>query len=142
MNDTTPSAVPVWFTLLSIAALLWEAFGCFMYVGQVTTDVSSLPLDQRALWEATPTWSIAAYAVAVWVGLLGAVLMLVRRRLAVPLLLVSLLAVVIQFSALFLVPQLAGSVSSDMLLFPVVIFVVCYGIFHLSLLGRKRGWLR
>lgn len=142
MDNARPSAVPAWFTVLSGLALLWEAFGCFMYVGQVTTDVATLPLDQRALWEATPAWSIAAYAIAVWVGLIGALLLLLRRRLAVPLLLVSLLAVAIQFSALFLVPELAGSVSSDMLLFPVVIFVVCYGIFHLALLGRKRGWLR
>lgn len=142
MDNSAPTAVPPWFTLLSIAAVLWESFGCFMYVGQVTTDVASLPLDQRALWEATPNWSVAAYAIAVWVGLIGSLLMLIRRRLAVPLLLVSLLAVVVQFSALVLIPEISGSVSSDMLLFPVVIFVVCYGIFHLALLGRKKGWLR
>lgn len=143
MTDNIPAVAktPSWFTLLSFLALLWEALGCFMYLSQVTTDPSTLPLDQRALWEATPAWSVAAYAIAVWIGLVGAGLLLLRRAAAVPLLFVSLLGVAVQFSALILVPELAGSISSDALLLPVVIFIICYGIFHLALLGKKRGWL-
>ena len=59
------------------------------------------------MWDATPTWMVAAYAIAVWVGLAGALLLLLRRKLAVPLLLVSLIAVIVQFSGLFLVPATA-----------------------------------
>lgn len=140
--ETTTTSRPVWFRPLAVLAVLWEAFGCFMYVGQVTVDPATLPLDQRALWEATPAWSIGAYAIAVWVGLVGSILLVLRRQVAVPLLLISLLAVVVQFSALVLVPDLAGNISSDMLLLPIIIFVVCYGIFHLALLAKKRGWLR
>lgn len=144
MSNGSPDgpATPAWFTSLSMLAVLWEALGCVMYISQVTTEVSTLPLDQRALWEATPAWSVGAYAVAVWVGLIGALLLVLRRAAAVQLLFVSLLGVAIQFSALILVPELAGAISSDVLLLPVVIFIVCYGIFHLSLLGKKKGWLR
>lgn len=144
MADDIPTAAkaPSWFTVLSLLALLWEVLGCFMYLSQVMTDPTMLPLDQRALWQATPVWSIAAYAIAVWIGLVGAGLLLLRRAAAVPLLFVSLVGVAVQFSALILVPELAGSISSDAFLLPVVIFIVCYGIFHLALLGKKRGWLR
>lgn len=133
---------PVWFAVLAVLAILWEALGCVMYVSQVTVDPASLPLDQRAMWDATPAWSIGAYAIAVWVGLVGAILLFLRRRQSVPLLFISLLAVAVQFSALILVPDLSGNMSSDMLLLPVVIFIICYGIFHLALLGKKKGWLR
>ena len=68
-------------------ALLFEAFGCCMYLAQVSADRAALPLDQRAMWDATPTWMVAAYAIAVWVGLAGAALLLLRRKLAVPVLL-------------------------------------------------------
>lgn len=144
MSDTDPGATrpPSWFRILAVLAALWEAFGCFMYLSQVTVDPATLPLDQRATWNATPAWSIGAYAIAVWVGLVGAVLLILARRQSVPLLFVSLLAVAVQFSALIVVPDLSGNISSDMLLLPVVIFLVCYGIFHLALLGKKRGWLR
>ena len=125
------------FRGLCYAALAWEVIGCFMYLGQVTADRASLPLDQRAMWDATPTWMVAAYAIAVWVGLAGAILLLMRRRLALPLLLVSLIAVVIQFSGLFLVPQLRQTVPEAALAAPAAIFVVSYAIFMLRAAGGQ-----
>lgn len=144
MDDqmTATTAVPTWFWLAAGLALLFEATGCFMYLAQVTADRATLPLDQRAMWDATPAWMVAAYAVAVWVGLAGAALLLMRRRLAVPLLLVSLLAVVVQFSGLFLVPQLRQTVPDTALAGPIAILVGCYLIFHLARLAKLRGWLR
>lgn len=134
--------VPGWFTVAAIGAVVWELIGCGMYLMQMTTDPASLPADQRAIWEAAPIWMDAAYGVAVWVGLAGAILLILRRRLAEPLLLVSLLAAVVQFSALLIVPALRNLVASDQLLVPVVIIVVCYGIWMLARRARKAGWLR
>jgi uncharacterized membrane protein YhdT len=109
-ESTGTGAVPTWFWVAAALALMFEAAGCFMYLAQVSADRATLPLDQRAMWDATPTWMVTAYAIAVWVGLAGAALLLMRRKLAVPLLLVSLLAVIVQFSGLFLVPQLRETV--------------------------------
>ena len=144
MNDQTTRdhAVPGWFIAVAVVALLFEAFGCFMYISQVTADHAALPLDQRALWDATPTWMIAAYALAVWVGLAGAVLLVLRRKLAVPLLLASLVAVIVQFSGLFLVPQLRQTVPDTALVAPIALIVCCYLIFLFARLALKRGWLR
>ena len=118
--------VPGWFNAVAMLALLFEAFGCWMYVVQVGADRATLPLDQRAMWDATPAWMTAAYAVAVWVGLAGAGLLLLRRKLAVPLLLVSLVAVIVQFSGLFLVPQLRQTVPESALIAPVVLILACF----------------
>jgi len=142
-EQVTPAqAVPAWFWAAAVLALLFEAFGCYMYIAQLSADRATLPLDQRAMWDATPTWMVAAYATAVWVGLVGAVLLLLRRKLAVPVLLMSLIAVVVQFSGLFLVPQLRQTVPDTALAGPIAIIVVCYAIFHLARLAHKRGWLR
>ncbi|RIX32130.1 hypothetical protein [Sphingomonas edaphi] len=142
MVDGEVRNVPGWFWAGAALALLWEAFGCFTYVSQVTTDPATLPIDQRAMWEASPSWMIAAYAIAVWVGLIGAALLLMRRKVAVPVLMVSLLAVVVQFSALVLVPQLRETTPSEALLVPVVIVIACYVIWQFSKLAARRGWLR
>ena len=93
MNDKVDRAhvVPAWFWAAAGAALLFWALGCYAYIAQVSADRATLALDQRAMWDATPTWMVAAYATAVWVGLVGAVLLLLRRKLAVPVLLVSLI---------------------------------------------------
>lgn len=142
MEEQTQSAVPSWFWIAAVLALLWECVGCFIYVTQVTTDPASLPIDQRAMWAATPPWIVGAYAIAVWVGLAGAVLLLMRRKLAEPLLLVSLIAVVVQFGGVLLVPALRQVTPDSAFTFPIVIFLVCYGIYMLSRVARKRGWLR
>ena len=138
----TSTSVPGWFWAAAGLALLFEAFGCFMYLTQVTTDPASLPIDQRAMSNATPPWIVAAYAVAVWTGLIGALLLLMRRRLAVPVLLVSLIAVLVQFGGVMLVPALRQVTPDDAFTLPIVIIVVCYGIFMMSRLASRRGWLR
>ncbi len=140
INPLRPA--PRWFTLAALAAVAWELFGCFTYLMQVRVDPASLPVDQRALWDAAPSWMIAAYAVAVWVGLVGAILLVMRRRLAEKLLLVSLVAVLVQFSALLLVPELRNLTTSDALFLPFVIIVVCYVIWHFAFAARRAGWLR
>ena len=139
---TGAQPVPAWFWIAAGLALLFEAFGSYMYIAQVSADRATLPLDQRAMWDATPMWMVAAYAIAVWVGLVGAGLLLLRRKLAVPVLLVSLLAIFVQFSGLFLVPQLRQTVPDTALAGPIAIIVICYAIFQLARLAHKRGWLR
>lgn len=134
--------VPRWFTVAALGALLWEILGCYLYYMRVTIDRAALPADQMRIFDATPAWVLAAFAIAVWIGLAGAILLVLRRRLAEPLLAVSLVALAAQNSAFLLVPELRNLTSSDDLLLPVIILVVCYGIWHLARLARKAGWLR
>ena len=85
---------------------------------------------------------LVAYAVAVAAGLVGAISLLMRRRLAEKLLLLSLVAIVIQFSALLVVPQLRNLTTSDDLFLPFVIIVVSYTIWHFARRALARSWLR
>ena len=143
MNDIRVARpVPGWFWVVAALALLFMAFGCLMYYTQVSADPSTLPLDQRSMWEATPTWMVAAYAIAVWVGLAGTILLLLRRRHSVLLLLISLIAVVVQFGGILVVPDLREMVPSSAYAAPIVIIVITYGIWHFSRYAQKRGWLR
>jgi hypothetical protein len=149
MNDDDASAgatgkPPAWYWIAAIGALLFECLGCFFYLAEVRLtpeQIATLPLDQAAMLNARPAWYYAAFGVAVWVGLVGSIGLLLRRAWSVPMLLISLIAVVLQFSAIFIVPEMRV-VTSDALLGPIGIIVVCYGIFMLSRLARRRGWLR
>lgn len=143
-TTTGGSNIPVWYWVAAIAALLFECLGCFFYVAEVRLtpeQIATLPLDQAAMLSARPSWYYAAFGVAVWVGLIGSVGLLLRKAWAVPMLLVSLVAVIMQFSAVFIVPQMR-TVTSDALLGPVVVIVIYYGIFMLGRLAKRRAWLR
>lgn len=137
-----PRPLAGWFKPAAIASVLWMALGCASYLYQVTLDPATLPVDQRAVLEAAPKWMWAAFAVAVWVGLAGTVMLLLRRRLAVPLLGVSLLAVLVQFSAYFLHQPLREATGSNGLLIPIIIVAVTWTVFWFAYHSHKRGWLR
>jgi hypothetical protein len=137
-----PEPVARWFTPAAIATTLWMALGCASYLYNVSVDSADLPADQRLMMEAVPAWMVFFFAVAVWVGLAGAVALLLRRRLAEPLLLVSLVAAAIQFSGYLLVRQLRDSMSSDQLLFPIVVVLLGWTIYWFARHSRMRGWLK
>ena len=149
MTDETVTAAgssnpPAWYWVAAVGALLFECLGCFFYVAEVRLtpeQIAMLPLDQAAMLSARPSWYYAAFGVAVWVGLAGTVGLLLRKAWAVPALLISLIAVIVQFSAILIVPAMQD-VSSDALLGPILVALVCYGIFMLARLAMRRGWLR
>ena len=137
----TKPAVPAWYWGAAIAALLFELAGALLFANSLTLDPAALPLDQRAVFDATPQWMTIAWATAIAAGLAGAIGLLLRRRLAEPALLISLIAVAVQFSGIFLVKQLRELTPEDHLLVPVIILMLAYAFWQTARLARRRGWL-
>jgi hypothetical protein len=131
-----------WYTVAAIASLLFMLLGCAAYLLGVTTDPASLPLDERAAHDAQPVWLISVNAVAVWAGALGALLLLLRRRLAETLLLVSLIAVTVWLAGLLLIPRLRDLLGTDDLAVAVIVSVITWTIYWFARHSRQRGWLR
>ena len=140
-EGATKPAVPAWFWAVATGALLFEAAGAFLFANSLTLDPATLPLDQRAVYDATPQWMTIAWAIAISTGLIGAVGLILRRRFAEPALLISVIAVAVQFSGIFLVRQLRELTPEDHLLLPVIILVVAYAIWQAAKLARRKGWL-
>jgi hypothetical protein len=141
VDGATKPAVPAWFWAVAIGALLFEAAGAFLFANSLTLDPATLPLDQRAVYDATPQWMTIAWAIAIAAGLIGALGLLMRRRFAEPALLVSVIAVAVQFSGIFLVKQLRELTPEDHLMVPIVILVLAYALWQAAKLARRKGWL-
>ena len=141
VEGVTKPAAPAWFWAVAIGALLFEAAGAFLFANSLMLDPATLPLDQRAIYDATPQWMTIAWAIAIGSGLVGALGLLMRRRFAEPALLVSVIAVAVQFSGIFLVKQLRELTPEDHLMVPVVILVLAYAIWQTAKLARRKGWL-
>lgn len=83
--------------------VLWNAYGVYQFLGTLMKSPANLMSDgmtaeQAAAYLALPLWMTAAFAVGVFGGLLGSVLLFIRRRVAVPILVTSAIGYVILFS--------------------------------------------
>ena len=140
-DEFAPRPLAGWFLPAAIASLLFMGLGCVSYLMHVLADPSTMPLDQRAAYEAEPMWVTAAYAVAVWVGLAGTILLVMRKRLAEAALIVSLVAVLVWLAGLILVTPLRESMSANDLLVAIVVTALTWTIFWFARHSRQRGWL-
>ena len=133
--------VPRWYWVAAVASVLFMAEGCWSYLIDVTTDPATLPIDQRNMMMARPIWQIGAYAMAVWVGLLGALLLLLRRKAAEPLLLVSLVAAAFTFLPYATVPAIRDNISTNDIAVAVIVLLITGTIWSFARHSRQRGWL-
>ena len=61
MNDEfAPRPIAGWYLPAAIASLLFMGLGCVIYLAHVLGDRATMPLDQRAAFEAEPMWVTAA----------------------------------------------------------------------------------
>jgi len=137
-----PRPVARWYMVAAIASVLFMLVGCAGYLLTVTADPAAMPIDQRAMMEAQPTWMFAAYGIAVWVGLAGSVMLVLRRKLAQPLLLVSLIGVVFTFLPLAVVPAVRDNSTTNDIVAAVIVLAITWTIFWFARHSQQRGWLR
>lgn len=138
----SPRPVASWYMAAAIGSILFMLIGCGSYLLDVTSDPSTLPLDQRTVAEARPPWGMAAYAIAVWVGLAGAVMLVLRKKLAQPLMLVSLVATAVTFLPYAIVPDVRDNITPNDIAFALVVLAITWTIFWFARHSAQRGWLR
>lgn len=144
MNDEqhyTPRPVAAWYMVGAVASLLFMALGCVTYVMHVMADPATMNLDQRLAYEAEPVWLTGAYAVAVWVGLAGTVMLVIKKKWAEPALLASLAATFVWLAGLLLVSGVRDAMSANDLIVALAVTAVTWTIYWFARHSRMRGWL-
>ena len=134
-----------WFMVVAVLLVLWGLAGCASFYVHVAygPDIDPNATDwDRAYFAALPAWLNIVYAVAVGAGLLGSIALLLRSKLAQPLYLVSLIAVIVQFGYIFAATDLlAHKGAAATVPFPLFILVVAVFQIWLAGLARRRGWI-
>lgn len=115
------------FKLVATAILMWNLIGCLAFAMQARMDLAALartdPVSAQA-FAAMPGWVWAAYGLAVGTGTLGALALLLRRRVAVPLFVLSLAGELAQFGWTFLGFGLIARKGAATAVFPLVIVAI------------------
>lgn len=144
MNEETVNNPPKVFYWISAAALLWNISGIAAYIGQVSMSPETLAQmteAQRALYENVPVWATSAYAIAVNAGALGCLLLLLRKAVALPVLVVSLAAVLVQMGHAFFMTNSIEVLGAGAVVFPLVIIAIGAYLVWYANDARSKGWL-
>jgi hypothetical protein len=144
MNDVIGARAPGWFRLLAVLGLAWNGFGVYMYlskVGMFGDPLAGLDLAHRDLAATVPSWVTAAFAVAVFAGLIGTLLLVMLKRLAKPVLVLSLLAVLVQCGWIVGMSNARAVEGNMALMMPGLITIVALLLVWLAMVGDRKGWL-
>ncbi len=94
--DSPASRVPAWLWAAAALGVVWNLYGVVQFAGTFTPAgqaamTAGMTGSQAALYLSLPGWISGVFAVGVFGGLAGALLLALRRRAARPVLAASLL---------------------------------------------------
>ena len=140
----TPSLPPRWLKGAGVILIVWALAGVAAFASQALAtpqDIAALPLEQQEMWGHMPGWAWAAYAVAVFAGLGGAICLFLRKRAAAFLFPISLVAVLVQFSYPFIIADGLNRLGANALIFPLIIIGMAALQSWLARDWTAKGWL-
>jgi len=126
-------------------ALLWNIMGPFDFTMTMTKSewyLEQFTPQQMEYFLGFPTWVVVAWGVAVWFGFFGSVSLLRRRSQAVPLFLISFVAMVITTIYNYVLTDGMEVMGTSGAIFAAVIFVVALGLVMYSRALAASGVLR
>ena len=136
MNDAIGGGVPLWFRIVAALGLLWNLFGVYAYL----ETVGAVPRSDAAMSSANmPAWVTGAFAISVFSAVLGTVGLLLLRRWAKWLLILSFLCLIAQDIWAFV---LGNADTSKGLAIPIAVNLIAILLLWMAWEGDRKGWLR
>lgn len=143
MTENSTQKIPAWYWIVAVLALLWNGLGVMAYLGKAfITDemIAALPPEQQAEYlTEMPTWYTAAFALAVFCGFLGALCLLLKKKWAYLLFVISAITATIQHVYLFSSGHISNFTSSIM---PLMVIVVCILLVVLAKYAIAKNWIK
>ena len=129
MSNSNKPGITFW--IVGLIALIWNGWGCFMYIAQaydMEMATADLNTEQIAFLDAMPAWYTALFAIAVFTGFIGALMLLMKKGIATKLFLVSFVCATIN-QVYWLFGTDASTVFADHQPYIMPVLIVIIGIF-------------
>jgi CHASE2 domain-containing sensor protein len=146
MQQAASARAPAHLWIVGLLTLLWNGFGCFDYFMTKTNNqayLSQMPADAVAYANSLPGFATFFWAIGVWGGLAGAILLLMRSRHAVLAFGVSLVGAVVGLGYQMFMTDMPASMKEGVMgAMPwVIIAVAAFQVWYARNV-EKQGLLR
>jgi hypothetical protein len=138
------TTVPKSFWVIAVLAFVWNLMGVMAYIMQVNMTpevIALLPEAEQALYANVPAWATGAFAIAVFGGLLGSLLLLFRKRLAISVFILSLIGVIVQMAYNIFLSKSIEVYGPGGMIMPVMVIVIAVALVWYARKASSRNWL-
>lgn len=143
-DSTTSNNVPVWFWIVSVVGLLWflmDASAFYMRVFGADAAMAQMPENQQMLYKTMPSWVNVVFALEVIGGLLGCIGLLLRKKWALPLFIISIVGVLCQSFYIWFLSDAVNVMGSMAIVMPALAIVIGLVMIFFSRSSIAKGWL-
>ena len=146
MATTVETKTPRHLWVVGGLSLLWNGLGCFDYLMTETanrTYLARMPADQIAYMHALPAWLTGMWAIGVWGGLAGSMLLLMRSRYSVWMFALSFIGAVVGLGYQEFLTSMPLSMKAGLMgVMPWVIVIIAAVLLWYSWSEKDKGDLR
>ena len=146
MIDTLDPKPGFSYWIIGTVALLWNLLGVMAYVMQVSATPEQLAAaytpEQVELLIAIPAWATSMTAIATTFGVLGSILLLLRRKLSTVVYAISLVALIIQNIYTFGMTETLTVFGTTPLLIQSAVMLIAVFLVWYSRQAGAKGWMR
>ena len=134
---------PTLFWVIAIIALIWNIMGVVAYLGQAyMTDeaLALLPETDQLYIKNVASWVTAAYATAVFAGVFGSIALLIRKKVAKLLFIISFIGVLFQSSYNFFIQEFM-TIETFQIVWSIIIIAICLFLIWYAQISNKKAWI-
>jgi hypothetical protein len=136
---------PLWFWIATGLGLAWNVFGAVQFLGTLKATPESLQAqgmtaEQAAVMLGYPAWMTVAFAVGVFGGIIGCVLLLLKKQLAFNVFLASLIGYIVLYIGDITQGVFAALGTPQVVVLSLVVLIAA-ALLWLAHDARKRGLL-
>lgn len=144
MTETTGVKRSAGYWIVAVFALVWNLIGVAMWYLQINMTPEKLvavPEVERRVYEVMPLWVEIAFAVAVFAGVLGALGLLLKKRWAIAMFLLSLIGVLVQVIGVQVATPAWAAFGPAGLVLPAVLLAIALFLLWYAKKAKARLWL-
>lgn len=147
MNDTVSTSnysAPKWFIILAVVMALWNLMGVMAFIAQMAMtaeQITALPEHEQRLYQDIPLWVNIAFGSAVIGGALGCIALALKKSIALPLLVISLVAVIVQMFHAFFIANAFEVYGPSGMIMPIMVILIAASLAWLANHAKSTGWI-
>jgi hypothetical protein len=144
MTNISTNKPPLWFWIVGIIAFIWNLMGVMAYLSQAfmtDAELAALPEAEQALYINFPAWATAAFAIAVFGGALASIALLLRKKIAKTLFIISFLGIIVQMIYNFFISEAMDVYGPGGMIMPIMIIFIGIYLIMFSNKSISKNWI-